>query len=788
MSIPMRISGREVWRDFVTDGIPSSGPNNPHKRDIRVWTKWVEDIVAAALSGGGLLYATLSSLDADLNHAPNSSAWVVDDNVVENNGIYMKLGAAGAGSWQRMTDLPFSFIFASNTGSGTPAAIQATTDVPVSASALVLLQIAEDYSGDAATISFNSAAPLTIKTNSGDDVQNLAGGSVVYGVISGETFRLANDEAIASLIYEARDAAMAEADRSQNEADRSEAARDIAAGYASDAISGGMDPGLSTVMGMGAITIPAGINHFHVAGYYAAGDGGGALYVKVDDEPIHAGKFQTADGAWWRLAERRRTPEMFGAAGTGLVSDVSALQNALNSFGILGGVIYADNDYLIDADITIPNNVELRLPISVVGFGQVSQQLFKRTGRLRILSTATVKLRAGSVISGGLAIRAGMAGPEVNSASYAGTASTADGHYCRVAGMLIVGFSRPFTSTGFNGVRFEGNRFDCLNGPRVVNDSDRPVFRGNTGHPYGTIEAAGRIETFDTTNWAYRPGVGYEFDGCAWPVSSGNWAYGYNISARFKDCSNPTCEEFSCEGHYTNVDPYVLSSAGVLIEGSTSGGKFSDLNAAHFFNPVMQQDGAADAFNIFSSLHIRDFKANGIAFVTGGGRVDGYHIKGGSANGVTDQNPVGVSANGIRGVATSAPIFVGDGQIDGVGVGIRSAGGNLVVKGKPSIINTATLFNMEAPRYTIASAASIMIPPHIEDVFITGTTAITNIAPSYHGHRVKLTFESTASITKGGTFRMPSSLAGAAGQTIEFFCEGPAGGERWREIARSLNS
>lgn len=537
-----------------------------------------------------------------------------------------------------------------------------------------------------------------------------------------------------------------------------------------------------TVTDAAGAQIPNVVKWVSVAGFASAGDGGGALYARASIEPANPGKFQTADGAWWRLVERRRTPEMFGAAGTGLVPDVSALQNALNSFGILGGTLFAFGEYLIDGDLTIPANVTLKLTTPKVGFGQIGQQLFKQGGRLLVSPTATIRLRSGASVAGGVAIRADMTGPEVNSSAYAGTAFTADGHYCSVSGMLIVGFSRPFSANGFNGMVFEGNRFDCLNGPRVVSDADRPVFRNNWGHPYGTIEAVGRVEAFDTTNWAYRPGIAYEFDNCAWPFDESNWAYGYNVGARFDDCSNPTCVGHSCEGHFTNVAPYILSSAGIIIEGSTTGGKFSDVNAVHFVNPVIQQNGAADAFNLFSSLHIRDFAANGIAFVTGGGEVDNYHIKGGNANGP------GTGGNGIRGVSTSAPIFVGGGQIDGVGVGIRSAGGNLVVKGKPSIINTATLFNMEAPRYIVASAASITIPPHVEDVFITGTTAITNIAPSYHGHRVRLTFESTASITKGGTFRMPSSLAGAAGQTIEFFCEGPAGGERWREIARSPNS
>jgi hypothetical protein len=163
--------------------------------------------------------------------------------------------------------------------------------------------VAEDYAGNAATVSFNGGAPLAIKTNSGADVRNLVGGSVVYGVISGATFRLANDEAIASLIYEARDEAVAAEECAQLAQAAAEVARDIASGHASDAVSQGNVPIYATVMGMPALEIPVGINAIRVNDYYVAGDGGGALYVKVDDEPVHPGKFQTADGAWWELGK-----------------------------------------------------------------------------------------------------------------------------------------------------------------------------------------------------------------------------------------------------------------------------------------------------------------------------------------------------------------------------------------------------------------------------------------------------------------------------------------------------
>lgn len=47
------------------------------------------------------------------------------------------------------------------------------------------------------------------------------------------------------------------------------------------------------------INIPGSVNYIRTAGYAAPGDGGGALYRRVVFEPAHAGKFQSADGAWW---------------------------------------------------------------------------------------------------------------------------------------------------------------------------------------------------------------------------------------------------------------------------------------------------------------------------------------------------------------------------------------------------------------------------------------------------------------------------------------------------------
>lgn len=60
-------------------------------------------------------------------------------------------------------------------------------------------------------------------------------------------------------------------------------------------------------------SIDAGIDGLTTLGHTAAGDGGGALYKRVALEPSHPGKFQSADGAWWEIADRVLNARSFGA-------------------------------------------------------------------------------------------------------------------------------------------------------------------------------------------------------------------------------------------------------------------------------------------------------------------------------------------------------------------------------------------------------------------------------------------------------------------------------------------
>lgn len=75
--------------------------------------------------------------------------------------------------------------------------------------------------------------------------------------------------------------------------------------------------------------IPASASYVRIAGYTSVGDIGGALYRKVDTEPSHDGKIQSADGAWWEIVEPVLYPQMFGGSLATAIAVATAIGSRL---------------------------------------------------------------------------------------------------------------------------------------------------------------------------------------------------------------------------------------------------------------------------------------------------------------------------------------------------------------------------------------------------------------------------------------------------------------------------
>lgn len=156
------LTAAEVWRDFNVAGVPASGVLKPSKRDVRAWGAYLESLLNG--SPAGLAYATLAALGADLAHDPNTTAIVYGDSTAANNGLYIKSGASGAGSWSRIDDLPGAVVPLTVTGGTADAIIATASESPTTPAKKLYILVPTAANTGATTIAVNGGSAVDIKS------------------------------------------------------------------------------------------------------------------------------------------------------------------------------------------------------------------------------------------------------------------------------------------------------------------------------------------------------------------------------------------------------------------------------------------------------------------------------------------------------------------------------------------------------------------------------------------------------------------------------------------------
>jgi len=204
----------------------------------------------------------------------------------------------------------------------------------------------------------------------------------------------------------------------------------------------------------------ASIGHVRLAGYYSAGDGGGALYKRVGSMPGHLGRFQTADGAWWELAEKVPNIRMFGAYGDGTVHQVQEWITA----GIFANLAAVQAVYTwVGATTDSLDGVALKAAVSMLlGTGFDGGDLYVAAGTYKLNVQVVIPKASGKLIKLRGAGRATIFDIQAMTGTagiYSGSASAAEYGSCDFFDLTFRGITqasgRAISLENANGARFE---------------------------------------------------------------------------------------------------------------------------------------------------------------------------------------------------------------------------------------------------------------------------------------------------------------------------------------------
>jgi hypothetical protein len=337
-----------------------------------------------------------------------------------------------------------------------------------------------------------------------------------------------------------------------------------------------------------AAVVPAAQKMLRTGGYMVAGDGGAALYAKVGSPPSHNGKFQSADGAWWELAETSPNELMFGAVASSTNAvQTTAIQWLFDFCAAKHRKATIVSYHAITATLNVPANVVVEFGY---GFSDPNALLDK------VFNGDMMTINYGVML-----IRPQLRG---NGGTYSGRGIVvASGDYQTINDAFIFDTAGPALEfpTGSVGVQFKSlNSFysrHTATDPAIVGPVTEPT---TTGYRYFFNPGAGGGMLFRFNNgnmWTIEGGSsgGLDFSGtttgrvkilghrCAAPLTV------YGVEHIISDCAIAGTFTLGAGATYCSIHDNIVAGGVEIIDSSGNGTNQITHNSVSF-TPVLRAD------------------------------------------------------------------------------------------------------------------------------------------------------------------------------------------------------